>query len=200
MTPRRRTVEPRRWPRRTGGWGKPQPYRNYAVTTTFTLALSILTMSGDVSPPTSLSESHRERPNPKVWGRRAYLNKPLRERANDASRAIAQTRPDHVDDPADPALSDVFEQLVRGVDPAVKGSLLVDLMSRGLDFREAVCWYWYRHAQFDITEIYFAKEGFDKGGDPERRADHVAGIIDTLRSAASKLDVDADLPDPAEKQ
>jgi len=149
-------------------------------------------MSRDVSPPTSLPTSQEERPDPKVWGRRTYAGKAARELLNDTSRAITQTRPDHVDDPADPSLSDVVQQLKRGVDPGVKGSLLADLLGQGLDFREAVCWYWYRHAQFDVTEIYFAMEGYDQGGDPERRADQVAGIIDTLRSAASKLDVDLD--------
>jgi hypothetical protein len=135
-----------------------------------------------------------------VWGRRAYAGKSAREVLNDASRAIAQTRPDHVEDPADPTLSDVIEEVNRGVDPDVKGSLLADLMDRGLSFREAVCWYWYRHAQFDVTEIHFATEGYDHGGDPGRRADHVGSIIDTLRSAASKLEVDVDLSDAPGKQ
>jgi hypothetical protein len=152
-------------------------------------------MSGDVSPPISRPESQQERPNPKVWGRRAYAGKEARELLNDASRAIAQDRPDHVDDPADPSLADVIQQANRGVDPDVKGAILADLLGQGLNFHEAVCWYWYRHAAFDVTEIYFAKEGFDQGGDPGRRADHVAGILDTLRSAASKLDVEADLND-----
>jgi hypothetical protein len=150
-------------------------------------------MSGDVSPPTSLPTSQRERPKPKVWGRRAYAGKAARELLNDASRAIAQTQPDHVDDPVDPSLSDIVQQVKRGVDPDVKGSLLADLLGQGLNFREAVSWYWYRHAQFDITEIYFAMEGYDRGGDPERRADHVDQIADTLRSAASKLNTDINL-------
>ncbi|QUO49263.1 hypothetical protein J7656_14800 [Halorubrum ruber] len=138
--------------------------------------------------------------DPKVWGRRTYAGKSAREVLNDASRAIAQTRPDHVDDPGDPTLSDVIEKVNRGVDPAVKGSLLADLMDRGLNFREAVCWYWYRHAQFDVTEIHFAMESYDQGGDPGRRADHVGEIIDTLRSAASTLYVDVDLPDAPGEQ
>lgn len=153
-------------------------------------------MSSDLSLSSDSSERRRSGDiDPKVWGRRTYAGKSAREVLNDASRAIAQNRPDHVDDPADPTLSDVIEQVGRGVDPAVKGSLLADLMSRGLVFREAVCWYWYRHAQFDVTEIHFAMEGYDHGGDPGRRADHVERIINTLRSAASKLDVEADLSD-----
>lgn len=150
-------------------------------------------MSGDVSPPTSLVESQTERPDPKVWGRRPYAGKSSRERLNDASRAIAQTRPDHVDDPADPSLADIIQQAKQDADPEVKGSLLADLLGQGLDFREAVCWYWYRHAQFDVTEIHFATEGYDCGGDPGRRADHADQIADTLRSAASKLNTDTDL-------
>lgn len=82
----------------------------------------------------------------------------------------------------------------------VKGRLLTDLVQQGLSFREAVCWYWYRHAQFDVTEIHFAQEGYSHGGDPERRVEQVADIIDTLRSAAEKLDVDVDLPDAPKKQ
>lgn len=150
-------------------------------------------MSGDVSPPISRPESQQERPNPKVWGRRAYAGKSAREMLNDASHAIAQSHPDHVDDPADPSLADVIRQAKRGFDPTVKGAILADLLGQGLNFSEAVCWYWYRHAAFDVTEIYFAKEGFDQGGDQGRRDNHVADIIDTLQSAASKLEVDIDL-------
>lgn len=150
-------------------------------------------MSGDVSPPIRRPESQQERPDPKVWGQRAYAGKAARELLSDASRAIAQSQPDHVDDPADPSLADVIRQAKRGFDPTAKGATLSDLLGQGLNFREAVCWYWYRHAAFEVTEIYFAKEGFDQGGDPGRRADHVADITDTLRSAASKLDVDVDL-------
>jgi len=156
-------------------------------------------MSRDVSPPARLSKPQNDRPDPKVWGRRTYATKSAREILNDASRAIADQAPDHVDDPADPSLSDIIQQVQQGVDPDVKGSLLADLLGQGLTFREAVCWYWYRHAQFDITEIYFAMNGRNGGGNPERRADHVARITDTLRSVASKLDVDVDVPDQGEQ-
>jgi hypothetical protein len=151
-------------------------------------------MSGDLSFPSDLADTQSStEPNPKVWGRRAYAGKSSRELLNDVSRAIAQTDPDHVDDHKDPSLADVIQQAKRGVDPNVKGSLLADLLGQGLDFQEAVCWYWYRHAQFDVTEIHFAMEGYDHGGDPDVREEHVGRIVDTLRSAASKLDVDIDL-------
>lgn len=155
-------------------------------------------MSGDYSPRATPADTQLERVNPKVWGRRTYATPEARERANDISRAIAEKQPDHVDDPADPSLSDVLQQAKRGIDPEVKGSLLADLLQRGLSFREAVCWYWYRYAQFDVTEIHFVQEGYSHGGDPDRRAEHVASIIDTLRSAAEKLEVDVDLPDREE--
>jgi hypothetical protein len=147
-------------------------------------------MAGGASLPDPANPQQADSPDPKAWGRRAYAGKAAREQLNDASRAICEQAPDHVDDPTDPDLSDIIRQIAQGVDPHVKGSLLANLLQNGLTFREAVCWYWYRHAQLDLTEIHFAIQGYNHGGDPDTRADHVEDIAATLRTAAEKLDVD----------
>lgn len=133
-------------------------------------------------------------PKPKTWGRRPYADKEAREYMNDISQRIARTDPDHVDEPADPSLSDVLEE---SFDADTKAGTLTDLMGHGLDFQEAVCWYWFRYAQFDITEIHYAIQGINTGGDPSHRRNSVRNIQRILESAAFKLpDADPDdVPD-----
>jgi len=126
-----------------------------------------------------------------IFGSRLYAGKAARELLNDASRAIAERAPDHVENPTDPSLSDVIRHIERrGVDPEVKGMILADLLQNGLTYREAVRWYWYRHAQLELTEIYYATREYDTGGSPSQRSDHVDDIVASLRTAAEKLDVD----------
>lgn len=141
-------------------------------------------------------------PDPKIWGRRPYAGKDARERLNDVSRYIARTRPDDVDDPDDPTLSDVLAYADDALTPPdrsddVKSATLSALMRDGLTFQEAVCWYWFRYCQFDITEIHYAMTGSDCGGDPDQRRNATRNILSTLRSAARKVpDADEDaIPD-----
>lgn len=129
-------------------------------------------------------------PNPKAWGRRPYADKEAREQLNDISRCIARKRPDDVRDPDDPSLSDVIRhadelQGSGGRDP--KARTLAGLMEHGLTFQEAVCWYWFRHSQMDLTEIHFAIKGINHGGDPAHRRNSVRNIQRVLESAAFKL-------------
>lgn len=128
----------------------------------------------------------------KPWGRRPYAGKEARELLNDISRYIFRTDPDDVDDASDPALCDVLRHagpaLNRddsGADP--KASALAGLMDYDLTFQEAVCWYWFRYCQFDLTEIHYAIDGRDTGGDPEQRRNATRNILRTLEAAASKV-------------
>ncbi|WP_117595157.1 hypothetical protein [Haloprofundus halophilus] len=107
---------------------------------------------------------------------------------NDISHDIARTCPDDVTPPEHPSLSDVIRH---GYDPQVKESILVQLTRQGLTFWEAAYWYFYRHAQFSLSEIYFATKSFDQRAAPEVRRKEVQDIAQVLRSAASKLDVEA---------
>lgn len=142
-------------------------------------------------------------PKPKPWGRRPYAGKTARELLNDVSRHIARTRPADVDDPSDPTLADVLRYAGdaldqrQGSDPTPKGMALSTLMGHGMDYQEAVVWYFFRYCQFDITEIHYAMTGADTGGDPAQRRNATRNILSVLRSAASKApDGDpGDIPD-----
>lgn len=129
-----------------------------------------------------------------AWGRRAYVDKEARELLNDISRRIARDPPDHVDDVDDLSLSDVLKSKYV-VD--TKATTLAGLLEQGLSFEESVCWYWFRHAQFSMTDIHYAiqssTDGGLTGGDPSHRRNSVRNIQRILESAAFKLpDVDAD--------
>lgn len=130
-----------------------------------------------------------DEPRPKVWGRRPYAGKAAREQLNDISRYIARTRPSDVDDPDDPTLSDVlrYADASRSADPDPKSRMLSGLMKHGLGFQEAVVWYWFRFCRFDITEIHFAMNGRDGGGDPEQRRNATRNILSVLSAAAQKV-------------
>jgi hypothetical protein len=139
--------------------------------------------------------------NPKVWGRRPYAGKQARELMNDVSAWIARTRPQGVDDPENPSLSDVLAYAGPALrqpdtpddDVDAKDATLTRLMADGLDYQEAVVWYWFRYCQFDITEIHYAMTGSNQGGDPSQRRNSTRNIIRVLQSAASKVqDADPD--------
>jgi hypothetical protein len=131
----------------------------------------------------------------KVWGRRPYAGKSARELLNDISQHINRTRPDDVDDPDDPSLSDLLRYAGPALDRRVgvdqqddpKAQTLTRLMKHGLGFQEAVVWYWFRHCRYDITEIHFAMNGTNTGGDPEQRRNATRNILRVLASAAQKL-------------
>lgn len=141
-----------------------------------------------------------DRPDPKTWGRRPYADKAAREQMNDISAAIARRQPDDVDDPSNPALSDVIrhaDAVAGGADETPKADTLAELLGYGLNFQEAVCWYWYAVAQYSFTEVHYAISGHSKGGDPDQRRNSVRNIHRVLKSAAFKHpDEDpADVPD-----
>jgi len=132
--------------------------------------------------------------HPKIWGRRAYIDKEAREILNDISRQIVCEPPDHVDDPDDPTLSEVLKA---EYDTSSKAETLSGLMKHGLSFEETVCWYWYRYAHYSLMNIHFAIQGIRKGGDPDHRRNSVRNIQRILESAAFKLpDADpSEVPD-----
>jgi hypothetical protein len=110
---------------------------------------------------------------------------------NDVSRWISRTRPDDVDDPDDPALSDVLRYAGEALDrkgETPKATTLSDLMADGLNYQEAVVWYWFRYCQYDITEIHYAINGSSTGGDPAQRRSATRNILSVLKAAARKID------------
>lgn len=140
-------------------------------------------------------------PTPKVWGRRTYATAGALELLNDISRWVARERPDDVDDPDDPSLDDVIRSapaaLPRGGDDP-KGAALSMLMGDyGLDFQQAVVWYWFRFCGMDLNQIHGAITGVPKGGHPDQRRDSYRDIVATLRAAAMRVpDADpSDIPD-----
>lgn len=141
-------------------------------------------------------------PKPTTWGRRPYADKEARELLNDVSQGIARDPPDHVDDPGDLSLSDALKA---NYDTDTKAQTLAGLLEQGLTFEEAVCWYWFRHAQFSLTDIHYAilsskTDTNAEGGDPSQRRNSVRNIQRILESAAFKLpDADQDdVPDLAD--
>lgn len=143
-----------------------------------------------------------DRPDPATWGRRSYADVEARELLNDVSGRIVRHPPDHVDDPGDPTLTDVLREQIRegtDVDPSLL--TLSDLKKHGLSFGEAVCWYWYRHAGWDMAKIDRAARGHGIDGDgspPSRNA--IRNMTRQLKSAASKLPGESpdDVPDVAD--
>jgi hypothetical protein len=121
-------------------------------------------MPRDDSAGGSVLESGRDKPDgsidSKVWGRRGYTGKTARETLNDISLDIARTCPDDVTHPERPSLSDIIRH---EYDPQVKTGILAQLMRQGLTFPEAACWYYYRHDQFSLSEVYFITKPFNKG-------------------------------------
>lgn len=139
------------------------------------------------------------RPSPKTWGKRAYADKSARELLNDVSAVIARERPDGVDDPDKPSLSECIRH-AGGLDKEgnhPKADALTRLLGHGMTYREAVLWHWYAVAQFSFSDIHFAASGIGVGGDPGARRDDVADIVEVLKSAAEKHpDADPDdVPD-----
>jgi len=140
-------------------------------------------------------------PDAKLFGRRPWADKEARELLNDISRWIQMNQPDAVDDPADPSLADVITCADAAMDHAddadPKVTTLSGLMRDGLNYQEAVTWYWYRFCDFTLAEIVFAIEGRDTGGDPEERRNQVRSVLRTLTDAAGKIpDADpSEVPD-----
>jgi len=102
-----------------------------------------------------------------------------------------------VGDPDDPTLADVVRYAPVALrrtgadddgdaDPkAVALSTLIG--DYGLDYREAVLWYWFRYAGMGLTQIHYAITGSDAGGDPQERVDSIRNILAALRSAAQTV-------------
>lgn len=116
---------------------------------------------------------------------------------NDITRWIARTRPADVDDPDDPSMADVIrhagDALSETKTANPKASILSTLLTQGLNYQEAVTWYWYRYCDFTLSEIALAAQGLNMGGDPEKQKEYTADISDALRSAAAKLNTDINL-------
>lgn len=126
-----------------------------------------------------------------LFGRRPFADKRARELLNDASEQVLRNEPDWVDDPADPTLSDILQYELSPDESKVP--ILTDLLSQGLTFQEAVCWYFYRYCKMTTKDIHYATRPYDKGGDVGELASESRNIRRVLAEAADKLDEELDL-------
>jgi hypothetical protein len=127
-------------------------------------------------------------PEPARWGRRPYADVAARNVLNDESERIARKQPDHVDDPDDLTLSDVLlERYRQDTGDHAQAVTLAGMMKHGLSFEEVVCWYFYRFADYDLTEIHTALQGAPPGDDPAHRRNSLRNIQRILKSAATQL-------------
>lgn len=138
-----------------------------------------------------------ERERSAVWGRRPWADKKAKEILNDVSFQVLRDQPDHVDDPADPSLSELLEHHYKPEDTKVP--TLVDLLGQGLTYQEAVVWYFFRFCSMSIMDIYYASSGRDTGGGVQDRRNATRTIRRVLHEAADKLDEDISVPEPGEE-
>lgn len=136
-----------------------------------------------------------ERKKAKIWGRRPWADKEGKEILNDLSHQVLLNEPDHVEDPTDPALGELLKTHY-GIDP--KSSTLTALLSEGLTFQEAVVWYFFRHCQLSVMDIFYATSPVDTGGGVKDRANATRNIRRVIHQAAEKLGEDPDVPLPEE--
>lgn len=138
---------------------------------------------------------------PSPWGRRPYATAEARELLNDISRHIARERPSDVGDPSDPSLDEVIRHAPaaltrtgRDDDGDPKAQTLATLVGDfGLDYREAVLWYWFRYGGLGLTQIHYAITGAEAGGDPQERIDSIRNILGALQASAQAVpDASAD--------
>jgi len=137
-------------------------------------------------------------PEPARWGHRPYADVAARNILNDESERIARKQPDHVDDPGDLTLSDVLQERYRqDTDDDAQAVTLAGMMKHGLSFEEVVCWYWFRFAAYDLTEIHTAIRDAHPSDDPAHRRNSLRNIQRILKSAAMQLPGEnpADVPD-----
>jgi hypothetical protein len=132
--------------------------------------------------------AQNDRPDPPTWGRRPYADTEARELLNNLSDRIARHPPDHVDDPGDLTLSDVLRERYRqDTGDDAHAVTLAGMMKHGLSFEEVVCWYFYRFADYDLTEIHTALQGAPPGDHPAHRRNSLRNIQRILKSAATQL-------------
>jgi hypothetical protein len=135
-----------------------------------------------------------EREKSKVWGRRPWADKKAKEILNDVSFGVLRDQPDYVDEPGDPSLSDLLEHHYGH--EGTKAPTLVDLLGRGLNYQEAVVWYFFRFCGMSIMDIYYSTNRTDTGGGVQDRRNATRNIRRVLNSAARKMGKDISVPDP----
>lgn len=125
----------------------------------------------------------------RLWGRRPFADREAREILNDASEWIVRHKPDDVDDPHDPQLSDVLKYVPEAKKERHRQQKLENLsrlFDYGLTFQESVCFYWWFRCGLSLTDIHYAIVEHDVGGDPEQRRNSLRNINRVLESAAFK--------------
>lgn len=155
--------------------------------------------TGDDGEPDGLEESVEEdslplRRESRIWPQTAYLAKEAKEILNDLSFQILRDQPDWVEDPHQPTMAELLKYQRDPQGAAI--ATLSDLLAEGLDYQEAVHWYFFRYCGLSIMEIYYAAEGCDTGGGVEDRRNASRSIRRSLHTAAQKLGEDVDIPHP----
>jgi hypothetical protein len=129
----------------------------------------------------------------KNYGESPYLDKEGREILNRASRAVKRERPEWVDDPDDPKLSDVLVYLQQGRNGFTDQGIIIDLLGKGLTAEETLVWILHQHSSLKPREIFYAYEGKDHPGCEGVDEQAVRNVESRIRSAARKLGVNADV-------
>jgi len=135
---------------------------------------------------------------------RPYLDKVCREILNRAARQIYDDAPDWVEDPTDPKVSDLLEQLQRRQNDGAEtprtesesvgnkpvrydSGLLIELLENDLTADEAIYWMLWRYSGLDPTEIYHAKRGVKSSGIGAIEDNALRNTKAKIQSAANKL-------------
>lgn len=145
--------------------------------------------------------SQDDAPEPARWGRRPYADVESRSILNDLSERIARKQPDHIDDPGDVSLSDVLREKYRqDTGDDAHAVTLAEMMRYGLDFEEAVCWFFYRFAGYDLGEIHAVIQGAPPNDGGAHRRNSLRNIHRILENAAVALPTASrdDVPDLAD--
>lgn len=135
-----------------------------------------------------------------AFGRRPYLPKEGREIANNAARKMAVEQPEFVEDPKDVTMAEVLKFMSGdGGHTERETATLCDLLTKGLDFREAVVWFLWEHAGLDMREIYHVDEGKERSDwGEEQEIQGMRNIRSGIKSAANKLGHEVELPLPGD--
>lgn len=152
--------------------------------------------SGDAADSAASGDADPEGTVRKTFGTKPYLDKEGREILNRAGREIQRNHPDWVDDPEDPSASDCLVHLQERNSGFSDVGLMCELLGRGLTAEEVVVWILWQHSDLDPVEIFYAHEGKQTAGRAGVDDQAMRNIRSRIRSAAMKLGVDAELPEP----
>jgi hypothetical protein len=123
----------------------------------------------------------------RVFSRRPFLSKEAKEVANRSSRRIAINKPEYVEEPTDPSMYEVMQELKHndGGGGEVDGAIMAGILGE-LSYRQAIYYYLYRYCGYAPNEIILAENGHkqrEKGD-----VNEIRNVKTVIRKAATNLD------------